>query len=182
MRKKKDENQRLLYVALTRAQARLYLPMLPRRFDQEGRSDGYYAALNQRLLEIARTGRASANSRLFAVQDVAETSMKAPTRTACRERLGAWTPPPALLDDQAGIAPESQFSKLRRNHAPLAMRSYTSLRSREETERWDIPAEEFKSDLEMPADEQDLPGGRDVGIFLHEVHRKGRDGLLCRVA
>ncbi|MGO9062188.1 MAG: UvrD-helicase domain-containing protein [Candidatus Binataceae bacterium] len=165
------ENSRLLYVALTRAQARVYLPFLPPESTKRA-LNGYYAALNQRLFEIATDGRDRGHSRLFAVQAVAEDFGKGADATELSERLDAWTPPPALLDDQAGIEPESQFHKLRRNHAALAMRSYTSLRSREETEHWDIPSEEFKADLEMPADEQDLPGGRNVGVFLHEVIEK----------
>lgn len=165
-----DENRRLLYVALTRAQARLYLPMLPP--DSTKRSlGGYYAALNRRFHQIT-AGLDQAKSSLFVVQDVAEEFDQGSDADALSERLGAWIPPPALLDDRAGVESERHFQKLRRDHAPLAMRSYTSMRSRDEADRWDIPAEEFKSDLEMPADEQDLPGGRDVGIFLHEVIEK----------
>jgi len=53
------------------------------------------------------------------------------------------------------------------------MRSYTSLRaSGAEEAGWNIPVEEFKGDLEMPPDERDLPGGRAVGLFLHEVIEK----------
>ena len=165
------ENSRLLYVALTRAQARVYLPMLPPGSTKRP-LNGYYAALNRRLFEIATDGQDGAHARLFAIQAVAEDFGQNADAADLSRRLAAWTPPPALLDDQAGVAPEIQFRQLRRNHAPLAMRSYTSLRSRDETERWDIPAEEFKADLEMPADERDLPGGRDVGVFLHEVIEK----------
>ncbi len=49
------------------------------------------------------------------------------------------------------------------------MRSYTSMRKSEQDPRWDIPAEEFKRDLDSPSADGDLPGGREVGIFLHEV-------------
>jgi exodeoxyribonuclease V beta subunit len=73
------------------------------------------------------------------------------------------------MDDSKDVAAEGSFWKLRRSHYPLVVRSYTSLRGLEEEQRWDIPPEEFKRDLEMPADERDLAGGRAVGIFLHEV-------------
>jgi len=170
-REEKDENHRLLYVALTRARARLYLPMLPENSTKK-EPDGFYAALNQRLLEIVSEPGGSETAKLFAVQDVMEPLYETSDADGLRERLAQWTPPPALMNDDSGRAGESEFSKLRRRHAPLAMRSYTSLRGVEETERWDIPVEEFKSDLEMPGDDQDLAGGREVGIFLHEVIEK----------
>ncbi len=167
---RKDENHRLLYVALTRARARLYLPMLPEDSTKKD-PDGYYAALNRRLLEVAAKAGRGAIAKLFTVQDVAEPLYESATSDELRQRLAQWSPPAALMKDDGG-RPASEFAKLRRSHAPLAMRSYTSLRSDEEVERWDIPVEEFKSDLEMPGDDQDLPGGRDVGIFLHEVIEK----------
>jgi exodeoxyribonuclease V beta subunit len=168
-REEDDEDRRLLYVALTRARARLYLAMLP-----EGSTkvtpNGYYADLNERLLQIAGDlGGHGKWSKLFAVQNVAEPFDHASDAAEIDRQLETWTPPPELIDDRSDIEAESHFRNLRRLHAPLTMGSYTSLRGLEETGRWDIPAEEFKSDLETPVEDQDLPGGREVGIFLHEV-------------
>ncbi len=162
-----DEDRRLLYVALTRARAQLYLSLLP-----EGATNklgGYYGALNQRLLSIEADRRDRALTKLFAVQNVAEAFETGADSADWSGQARAWTPPPALMDDRKDAASESSFWNLRRRHAALVMRSYTSLRGLEEEQRWDIPPEEFKRDLEMAADEPDLPGGREVGIFLHEV-------------
>jgi exodeoxyribonuclease V beta subunit len=166
-REERDENHRLLYVALTRARARLYLPLLPENSPKKD-PDGYYSALNQRLRKIVSEPRGSKATQLFTVQDVPEPLFEAAGTDQLRGRLAQWIPPAALMKEDGGEA-ASEFAKLRRGHAPLAMRSYTSLRGGEEEERWDIPAEEFKSDIDLPGDEQDLPGGREVGIFLHEV-------------
>src|SRR5262249_26045753 len=147
--------------------ARLYLPLLPENSPKKD-PDGYYSALNQRLRKIVSEPRGSKATQLFTVQDVPEPLFEAAGTDQLRGRLAQWIPPAALMKEDGGEA-ASEFAKLRRGHAPLAMRSYTSLRGGEEEERWDIPAEEFKSDIDLPGDEQDLPGGREVGIFLHEV-------------
>lgn len=170
-REEEEENRRLLYVALTRAKARLYLPLLPPEATKQ-KLNGYYAALNRRLFQIATERQQGILSRLFTIENVPDDLGLNAEADGLAERLKTWAPPSELLDDQTGIEPESQFQRLRRQHPPLAMRSYTSMRSREEDQRWDIAPEEFKRDLEMPADELDLPGGRDVGIFLHEVIEK----------
>jgi exodeoxyribonuclease V beta subunit len=165
-----DEDRRLLYVALTRARARLYLPLLP-----EGgikKLGGYYCALNERLRDIEGELSHRKMSRLFAVQRVAEPFETAAGGAELTRAVAAWTPPPALTDESKDAAFEGSLWNLRRTHAPLVMRSYTSLRGAEEDQRWDIPAEEFKRDLEMPTDERDLLGGREVGIFLHETIEK----------
>jgi exodeoxyribonuclease V beta subunit len=165
-----DEDRRLLYVALTRARARLYLPMLPDGSTKK-KPDGYYAALNQRLLEIDRARAGDIRSNLFVVQDVAPPPETGAGGADWRDRVKAWTPPSALIDEQKSVQSEGSFWNLRRLHAAPVMRSYTSLRTEEER-RWDIPAEEFKGDLETPPDDRDLPGGREVGIFLHEAVEK----------
>jgi exodeoxyribonuclease V beta subunit len=161
------EDRRLLYVALTRARVRLYLPLLPENSTKQVLG-GYYSALNDRLLAIEADPDHRALSKLLAVQDVAEPFETAAGSVDWSVQAKAWTPPPALMDDKDNPSAGS-FWTLRRSHYPLVMRSYTSLRGSEEEQRWDIPPEEFKRDLEMPADERDLPGGREVGIFLHEV-------------
>lgn len=162
------EDRRLLYVALTRARARLYLPLLPEGSTKQALS-GYYSALNDRLRAIEAELGHRAGSNLFAIQNVAESFETGDGSIEWSEKAKAWTPPPALMDDSKDAASAGSFWNLRRTHYPLVVRSYTLLRGSEEEQRWDIPAEEFKRDLEMPADERDLPGGREVGIFLHEV-------------
>jgi exodeoxyribonuclease V beta subunit len=47
------------------------------------------------------------------------------------------------------------------------MDSYTSLKNA--TAPWDLTPADFKTDLPPSIESDDLPGGSDVGIFLHEV-------------
>jgi exodeoxyribonuclease V beta subunit len=56
----------------------------------------------------------------------------------------------------------------------MQTRSYTSLETRtaQRPIASDIEVEEFKYDLDAPAEVADLKGGRRVGIFLHEVIEK----------
>ena len=56
----------------------------------------------------------------------------------------------------------------------MQTRSYTSLESRRRARETagDLDIEEFKYDLDAPAEGADLKGGRRVGIFLHEVIEK----------
>lgn len=164
-----DEDRRLLYVALTRARARLYLPLLPAG-SMKMKLGGYYCALNERLIAIDADRRDRAVSNLFGVRHVAEPSEAAAVDYS--RKVAQWQPPTGLMDDRTNAVSERSFWNLRRTHAPLYMRSYTSLRGRQEEQRWDIPVEEFKGDLETPPDQRDLPGGREVGIFLHEAIEK----------
>ena len=165
------ENSRLLYVGLTRAAARLYLPLLPEKSTKIDPS-GYYAAMNRRLLAIEPEADRKQWSNIFTVQKVAP-----PAQTGVQEgtskKVKHWTPP--VQSDPKDLPSEGSFWELRRGHAALMMRSYTSLRGSQEEPRWDIPAEEFKRDLDQldeERDEPDLPGGREAGIFLHEVIEK----------
>lgn len=68
-RERAEEDQRLLYVAITRACAKLYLPFFP---DDALKKplNGYYAALNRRLCAMA--SRAQLREDLFAVEDVSD--------------------------------------------------------------------------------------------------------------
>src|SRR5208337_2250402 len=62
------------------------------------------------------------------------------------------------------VVPESEFNDLGVKHRGLIIESYTSLQAAE--------PDEFKTSvdaLEARADNVDLPGGRQVGIFLHEA-------------
>jgi len=66
--------------------------------------------------------------------------------------------------------------QIRRRRAPLLVRSYTSLQKfRPNADPFGLEPEDFKSDdddASQAAEAADLPGGRSVGIFLHEVIEK----------
>jgi exodeoxyribonuclease V beta subunit len=171
-REEEEENERLAYVAMTRARAKVYLPVYPKgSLKQEIK--GYYTPLNNRLRCLVEELEASGNSStLFGLVDVRD-SAYVPGSTAAKlsSLLESWSPPDELLRDDRDSVLEREFAQLRERHAPLITHSYTSLGSRPEPHR-DIEPEEFKYDVDTSAETADLRGGRRVGIFLHEVIEK----------
>ncbi len=164
------EDQRLTYVALTRARVKLYLPLFPG--PSAKKVAGYYDQLNNRLEDLCG-GHDSEVARLFEIEQVddLDCDFSRPT-PELQARLKTWRPPQSLTDDQ-DRTPESFFRHLRGAHAALITSSYTTLeRSRAARPDLDVEPEDFKYDLEVASDAADLPGGRNVGIFLHEVIEK----------
>ncbi len=166
----REENERLLYVALTRARAKLYLPLFPKG-SMSTRLNGYYTALNDRLNDIAsvlNAGKPSPAHRpeLFQFESVRDdTDEGGPVTSRSARPLSEWEPPETLLAEPM----EPAFASLRRAHAPLVLRSYTSLKKSEGVAECDVAPDAFKGDLEIAAEGADLLGGREVGLFLHEV-------------
>ncbi len=164
-RERNQENQRLLYVAMTRTRAKLYLPLYPAKSIT---LTGPYRQLNERLKELIRANDGVPLSerwaQLFEIAD-AHDPTATPVTIAGAIRTSQWTPPPELLIDKSD--PESLFDRLRNKHAAFQMRSYTSLKS--DTASRDLSPADFKIDLPPMIESDDLAGGSDVGIFLHEV-------------
>ncbi|HEY1851317.1 MAG TPA: UvrD-helicase domain-containing protein [Candidatus Binataceae bacterium] len=172
-RERDEEHQRLLYVAMTRARAKLYLPFFP---DKSLKLNGPYKHLNDRLKEMVK-GNDGATKKdnwgnLFDIADArgllgASTTGAAAASIAKGDTVAIdqWTPPDALLIDKSD--PESVFDRLRKKHDPFRMSSYTSLKS--DLASWELTPADFKSDIPPTLESDDLPGGSDVGIFLHEV-------------
>ncbi|MEZ4432465.1 MAG: UvrD-helicase domain-containing protein [bacterium] len=165
-----EEDQRLLYVALTRARVRLVLPFV----DSSRAIKGGYEALNRRLWAMSEGDELE--PAIFAREEVAE---RGPRRRSIEpidlpgEPLSAWTPPAPLLSAEPPADP-MDFEALRARHAPLVVTSYTRLKAEQAPALAPVEADEFKIDLGVetaPAqpDEEALPGGRFVGRFLHEV-------------
>jgi len=171
-REEKEENERLLYVGLTRARVKLYLPLLVEGV-RRNRIDGYYVALNDRLKEMFPTAQAQTVSekKLFSVEDVAESGVADAMRSATDKELRAWSPPRDLLDSDAEAKARNEFT-LAPRHRPLIIQSYTSLHALGGVAAPNIPVEEFKTDLAATGEGADLPGGRNVGVFLHQVIEK----------
>jgi exodeoxyribonuclease V beta subunit len=169
-----QESQRLIYVALTRARVKLYLPFLPTGSTLT-RINGYYTRLNGRLEELLADQnhqKSGALARLFEVEPVHDPDPDSgPPTNDLAARLASWSPPASLTNDDQDGQPERFFDQLRERHAPLVTCSYTTL-ERARSTRWEVEPEDFKYDLETAADSGDLPGGRNVGIFLHEVIEK----------
>jgi exodeoxyribonuclease V beta subunit len=157
------ESQRLLYVGMTRARARLYLPYIP---DGLCTSNGSYQPLNERLRAFAF----SPDPSLFSVEKVpcGELGSLAPTPSA-GSSPGLWRVPAALrvLPDRG-----AELSRLGRDRAGFVITSYTRMSQggggHRPLERADLaagPAEAAPVELT----EGELPPGRTTGVFLHEV-------------
>jgi exodeoxyribonuclease V beta subunit len=166
-REQREEDERLLYVALTRAQVRLYLPDV----DSTRAVGGSYQPLKERLHTLGREGLPEE----FQVVAVPEQSkLKAMARPVPKEPIDAWHPPAALvaLPDDEAVA----WAALRRQGAPLLVTSYTRMKEEGLTpavveDSAPVEADEFKTDAGGQSEEpaQHLPGGRAVGRFLHEA-------------
>jgi exodeoxyribonuclease V beta subunit len=171
-REQREENQRLIYVAVTRARSKLYLSIFP-----EGSTHrklyGYYEQLNDRLNVLASgIEGGTVKPGLFEIVEVNDRRHRGAGAAADLSILAKWSPPEKLLHD-VGCSKIS-FNSLRREHAALLTRSYTALESRAADRRAadSFEVEEFKYDLDTSSDAADLRGGRQVGIFLHEVIEK----------
>lgn len=169
-----EEEQRLLYVAMTRARAKLYLPLFPEGSTKAPVS-GYYSHLNRRLLALEADRSRDEFNHYFQIDKIALARPARRDEEQIANAFLAWTPPEKLLRDE-DAALESELRRIRRRRAPLLVRSYTSLQKfRPERDPFGLEPEDFKSDdddASQAAEAADLPGGRSVGIFLHEVIEK----------
>jgi exodeoxyribonuclease V beta subunit len=174
-RETREENERLAYVAITRARAKVYLPVYPAGSTKR-RVNGYYEPLNDRLSALSlEIDRGEGSQKLFERIDVRDIIYDAESVSAKVEsRLATWSPPASLLSPMEDARPERLFDALRFGARPMQTRSYTSLEVRpfQTPNTSDVELEDFKYDLETPAETADLKGGRRVGIFLHEVIEK----------
>ncbi len=164
-KEKTEEDQRLLYVALTRARAQLILPYVPP--DALSRDlTGSYAQLNNRLRTLDREARLRT---LFTTETIFFPALADST-----DEQGLVETPiddNALCDWLASTSGtgdlDGEFAELLVGHRGLTIESYTSLQAAE--------PDDFKTSVdatEARTDNVDLPGGRHVGIFLHEVIEK----------
>ncbi|MFW6050068.1 MAG: UvrD-helicase domain-containing protein [Myxococcota bacterium] len=176
----REEDERLLYVAVTRAAARLYLPYLgPPASDRDGsplehtfsRMNGCYRILNDRL--VALVGQDAAPPELFARTRVwVGGDGAAEAEEAHDGGRAPWSPPEALLEPPPD--PGEALAGLRTRRAGPVVTSYTRLKAGHggyvapEAEGESFTGEAF--DL-APAETErgGLPGGSAVGVFLHEV-------------
>ena len=149
-RERLEEDQRLFYVAATRAKARLYLPWVPA--DMAGL--GCYAQLNRRLNDI--------HNELEVLEASSPKPNPAGESSAASVALDNWTPQPELLS-----APDSKhaYDLLRAEHRGLVVTSYSRMKHLRGGYR---PPIDEPADLEN-VEEAGLPRGTATGVFLHEV-------------
>ena len=150
------ENQRLAYVALTRAQLRMYLPLHTQRVEKRST----YAHIQRCLAPLVQASHAR-----FELVDVSAASDPQPPADA----LASFdVPPPPVVAELAPVA-----------RTGLAMWSYTRLahdlaiaRSADpnaaEIERAELDADAEPQVVEELASDE-LPPGSDSGLFLHDL-------------
>jgi exodeoxyribonuclease V beta subunit len=157
-----EEDERLMYVALTRAMGRLYLPCVT---DGESAKSlkGPYDRVNRRLFEVGRAIGAAWTS-----EDVARwpSSASAPLRAPI-----SWRPPGALL---AQDAPDASYGILRARCAGVLATSYTRMKAERLGARGESsPAAAPRLYLEPRSEDETasttLRAARGSGVFLHEL-------------
>jgi exodeoxyribonuclease V beta subunit len=179
-KKKADENrsqeeQRLYYVALTRAKARLYLPLVPAKLS--GRKwDGGYRQLNERLHAVASTIERSPQEHLFNIVSGSDCPLKTGRIDPARAggALASWRPKKTLFADRSN---RPDFSEYRRKHAGYIVSSYSRMKRAwtgdlDPLERDAFRREPGQKTLAALLKDDDLPGGTATGTMLHEVLEK----------
>ena len=161
----REEDQRLMYVALTRAKGRLYLPLVVKE-GEPVKLRGAYEAVHRRVVDLVATA-----SPLVTVSDP-----PAPVHLRIVPESGAeaapWRPPEALL---APDATAGELSKLRQRHAGDLVTSYTRMRSSHRGARSAWTDEPVDRRAEKAQDEvgelgpEHLRPARASGVFVHEV-------------
>ncbi len=169
-REAESEDQRLFYVALTRARRRLYLPFdgavegeigLDDAREQFWKVNGGYAHVHRRLRALA-----AATSRHFAVREVSVDPGAPGDSLRPRPNLAmwAWTPdgvpavPPPPAAEMAGLA---------RDRRGPTTTSYSRIKHEEGGYR---PPTEMPEEAELePLADDELPGGARAGIFVHDL-------------
>lgn len=162
------EDQRLLYVASTRAKARLYLPYISPG-DMGPGLNGPYIQMIERLDNIMQ-----ARSRLFEIED-AEIHRFSPGETAGEAEVrvfSGWDPPKFCLDDDNG---SKGFEELRRGHAGFEVTSYSRLKNKKEKMTINLEEREDAEEVSQPAADaadEEYIGGADFGSALHKILEK----------
>lgn len=181
----RQEYERLLYVAMTRARSKLYLPYIgPAPMDaplpaghvsEFPRMSGAYRILADRLVSMSSLWPAHSVERRVVVVTGARrrTTMPAPLGTSGPSAAASKA---AIRDLENG----AQFAHLREAARGIEITSYTrmkagrmrmpsSIASIDDPETW---RDEFASEpLARPSEEaeDELPGGAAFGVFIHEV-------------
>jgi exodeoxyribonuclease V beta subunit len=169
-----EEYQRLNYVAITRAKARLYLPYVALEHWDHRSWRGSYRLINERLGHVVSSLAQSDKAHLFRLVPVrgawAETG--SPESEQAERDSMSWEPSPLLsdtLDDQ------DRFQSLRRMHGGYQVTSYSRMKSALDGGRDSVPLgrqepnDEPEAPITATAPEGKLPGGTAIGTMLHEI-------------
>jgi exodeoxyribonuclease V beta subunit len=159
----REEEQRLMYVALTRAQGRVYLPCAisdsERASGEPKGLRGPYNVVNRRIAELLRSG-----DPLLSVEDVAVAGGRSGEVAESGDGCVGWQPPAVLLREEDDSA---RLADLRRRHAGAFVTSYTRMQSESAANR---PVRSERAiEASHFAPQTELRGARTSGIFLHEL-------------
>jgi exodeoxyribonuclease V beta subunit len=161
----REEEQRLMYVALTRAEGRLYLPCAVRDAvpgqaggDEPRALRGPYDIVNRRIAELLRADQPS-----LSVQDVVPVGEATGVIESGRRGHG-WHPAAALLNEENDSV---SYAELRQRHAGAFVTSYTRMKGERAAARRTQGEGIAEAIDEAPGIE--LRGARSSGVFLHEL-------------
>ena len=162
-----EEDQRLLYVALTRAQARVYLPYFA---GEKVNISGPYLPMSRALTRVVGAPADPKVKDLFSIEDIAYDLPK-PGSALPAPDLARWHPPAALLEQRDLSA---SFREIRDRRAGFVVESYTGLKRgagyQAPEDALEDAADEAAAALpDAGAAPEELPGGRASGVFLHKV-------------
>ncbi len=183
-RERDGDDQRLFYVALTRARKRLFLPYsgnLPDEEDVEPstreeywRLAGGYRHVNRRLRELLAE---PAHRRLFAPRDIPVDARDVEDVAPHAAGLAAWRPDPVDAMPPDGDEDAPAFAHLRTARAGAVTTSYSRIKQahggyRPPTEMLDEVAAPAVATAAADSDGDELRGGARAGIFLHALLEK----------
>ena len=193
-----EENERLAYVALTRAKSRLYLPYFGNSRDQQGTNRVYgYKGLGRFYSKLQKQLDLLADNNLLAGNDgfqLREVSCRPapPSEKKIAFEPGSW-PPENLLTIPPSSAEEAE--KIAEAHRGIILTSYSRISRGKE---WQAPAgdneaeekletgpgemAEPKKMISAPEDDEALPGGRETGLFLHDLLENVYPEEDCRLS
>jgi exodeoxyribonuclease V beta subunit len=176
----REESERLLYVAMTRARSLLYLPMFLAEVGpggvSAGRIKGPYRVVHERLLALHRRG--ALTGPLFRVEEVDPGKGRA--RRAPRSSLLAPPTPAALGGGDTDVgASHARFEALRRAGGVGVVTSYSRMKSerdRIEGSSAELDAIARYHEIDEPSDASGTstpsdadPGGPAFGVAVHRA-------------
>ncbi len=174
----REEEERLMYVALTRAEGRMILPcVVDGAFSKNLR--GPYARVDHRVVELLAGGAES-----WTVEDVARAApiSTPPLDRAAGDTPESWRPSGAIWRRQA---PAESFDSLRARHAGAILTSYTRMKSGLAARTAWIASDEAEAepvDVASETSGASLRGARTSGVFLHELLERVPLASFCAAA
>ncbi len=155
-----EEAQRLLYVAATRAKSKLYMPVIGTKNGklEFGYLEGVQKAINHRLVDIARD-QSSPHIRLHNVPDIPDD-------------LDESEPPPEAkleLSIEPVELPDSDLDRVR--PTTRLVTSYSRMKAAKGGYKGpaDDDADALALEMSIDTDDERLPGGTSMGLFLHDI-------------